>query len=186
MDWYKEPEASDYDSDFAYWQNHGTSSRIMRAIAIINSLENCNSILDVGCGPAGLLMWMKSEYIHKVATDICQRAYLGGIEKRPEIAFEVGDFLDIPFMQFDVVVCLEVMEHIEPSKREAFAAKLLKIARKHLIVSIPYMWQGSKEPVPHDGYSEKDLLCWFKHEGDFTMERVGAHLIAHYRMEVSK
>jgi 2-polyprenyl-3-methyl-5-hydroxy-6-metoxy-1,4-benzoquinol methylase len=179
--WYREPTVGNYQDDLLYWKNHSQESRILDVIRLVNTFADCNSILDVGCRSVGLLSQVGAQYVYRVQTDIYPPEYLGGADG---IHFEQGDFLEIPFLPVDVVLCLETMEHIEPSRRVEFAKKLLRLAGKHLIVSIPYMWDARMSAgclIPHEGYNETHIRDWF---GDraCTMQHAGAHLIVHYEM----
>ena len=176
MSWYQEPKYGDFEKDVEYWQNHHRRRALHKAIELVNNFADCTSILDVGCRSLGALCMVNGRYTRKAAIDIYRPAFFG-ISRSYD--FIHGDFLEAKIGEFDVVLCLETIEHIEPCKRLDFCSKLLKTAQKHLIVSIPYMWKGSKEPIPHDGYNERHIAEWFPNE-DPVIEIIGGHLLASF------
>ena len=157
--WYQEPKEGNIDLDIKYYQSHSGRKSLLLVAAVVNTYKNCNSIIDVGCRSAGLLSRIGDDYKHRIATDIYPPKFLGFSLEQGK--FTHGDFLNLSFDKMDVVVCLETLEHIRPDLRIAFANKLYDLAIKHLIVSIPYKWKNSTEPVPHNDLDEVDLLSWF-------------------------
>jgi len=119
-----------------------------QVVELVNSFDDCTSVLDVGGGPIDLLS--RVNYPTLTLIDICDIKYFSG-------TFIHGDFLTTDVPNHDIVICLQVIEHIKNKK--AFAAKLLATTNKKLIVSIPYKWDiGDTE---HDGLDEKDIKEWF-------------------------
>ena len=119
-----------------------------QAVELVNSFDGCTSVLDVGGGPIDLLS--RVNYPTRTLVDICDIKYFSS-------AFIHGDFLTTDVPNHDIVICLQVIEHIQD--KQAFAAKLLATANKYLLVSIPYKWDiGDAE---HDGLDESDVVEWF-------------------------
>lgn len=70
-----------------------------------------------------------------------------------------GDFVKYrPIMFFDLVLCLQVLEHLkDPSK---FAKKLLTIGGV-IIISVPYKWErGICREHRQDPVDEQKILDW--------------------------
>jgi hypothetical protein len=176
MDWYKEPSIGNYDEDFEYWQNHHKRPALLRVIELINSFKGCRSILDVGCRSLGLLNHVTPNYKRRVATDIYHPRFWGTAR---DYLFVHGNFLKLDFDLFDVVVCLETIEHIRPEERLIFAGKLIELTLRHLIVSIPYKWKDSQEPIPHNELDELFIETWFQIEKP-TYEIISNHLLAYW------
>jgi len=89
-----------------------------------------------------------------------------------------GDFLEWePDRQYDLVFCLQVLEHIHD--RTPFARKLFDCGRV-VIVSVPYRWPaGSCDEHVHDPVDEHKLRDW---TGRMSVERdtVDARFVAVY------
>ncbi len=47
--------------------------------------------------------------------------------------------LDYPDNSFELVVCTEVLEHIEPKNLEKACSELLRVSSRYILVGIPYM-----------------------------------------------
>ena len=70
-----------------------------------------------------------------------------------------ADFLQWePDRQFDLVLCLQVLEHVPDAS--AFARKLLTCGRV-IIISVPYRWPaGACSEHVHDPVDESKLKAW--------------------------
>lgn len=129
------------------------------------------SVLDVGASETEVLERLEW-FERRVAVDV------GEIPSRPGIEAIVADFEDFERdRQFDLVLCLQVLEHIaDPAP---FARKLLDSCRI-AIVSVPYRWPGwvTDEHV-HDPVDGAKLRRWTAREPvasaiaeDLGMERL--------------
>ena len=68
-------------------------------------------------------------------------------------------------MQYDIVTCLQVLEHVRPA--EEFAQKLLAVGNT-VIVSVPYKWPfGKTASHVQDPVDEEKLFSWFGREPNF-------------------
>ncbi|HEU5154849.1 MAG TPA: class I SAM-dependent methyltransferase, partial [Gemmatimonadales bacterium] len=98
------------------------------------------TLLDVGCGRGDLLHAIDVPF--SVGTDLARR----GIRyvRRPAT---VSSMLSLPFRDrsFDVVLCAETLEHLDPADLVRATAELRRIARKSLVITVPY---------------QEDLLAW--------------------------
>jgi hypothetical protein len=64
-----------------------------------------------------------------------------------------------PGVEFDLVTCFQVLEHVPEPK--AFARKLLDLG-KVVVVSVPYKWRKGKVRFhPNDPVDEAKLTKWF-------------------------
>jgi hypothetical protein len=79
----------------------------------------------------------------------------------PRCANIKADFMGFaPPTPFDLVLCLQVLEHLE--RPAAFAEKLLDTGRI-VIISVPYGWpKGRSASHRHDPIDEDKLLTWTK------------------------
>jgi hypothetical protein len=86
-------------------------------IAGIARLENCRSVLDYGCGKGTLAKAL-------AGTDLCVTEYDPGIPGKDSP----------PVEQSDLVVALDVMEHIEPGCFDAVMGDLARLTGNLLFV----------------------------------------------------
>lgn len=99
-------------------------------------------ILDLGCGQGHLSHLMAQEGFQVVGVDLAGSSIRTAIKRHPECRFIQADILDLPYKQIglpvDVVVSMEVIEHL------FHPGELIKAARKclhsqgRLILSTPY------------------------------------------------
>jgi hypothetical protein len=110
------------------------------------------SALDVGASETEVLERL-DWFERRVALDV------DDVPSRPGVETVVADFNEFePDQRFDLVLCLQVLEHLE--QPEPFARKLLDTGRT-AIVSVPYRWPGwvTDEHV-HDPVDEAELHAW--------------------------
>jgi 2-polyprenyl-3-methyl-5-hydroxy-6-metoxy-1,4-benzoquinol methylase len=103
------------------------------------------SVLDVGCGEGVLTgEWADRLDAGRVVgldlEDPKLRAEWRGRARR-NLEFVAGDATDLPFAtgEFDLATAIEVLEHVPDP--EATIAEMARVARRHLLVSVP------REPV---------------------------------------
>jgi 2-polyprenyl-3-methyl-5-hydroxy-6-metoxy-1,4-benzoquinol methylase len=99
------------------------------------------SVLDVGCGE-GVLTAQWAERLHDgrvVGIDLDDPKLRAEWEKRsrPNLEFRAEEATSLSFAddEFDLACAIEVLEHVpEP---EATVAEMARVARRHLLVSVP-------------------------------------------------
>jgi len=87
------------------------------------------SLLDAGCG--------EGEMLRRVSLPKAARTVL--LDRNPESAAQVlasVHALPFPSRSFDVVTCLEVLEHLADPR--AAAEELRRVARRAVVLSVPY------------------------------------------------
>lgn len=110
------------------------------------------SVIDVGAGVTQLL-YRFDWFERRVSLDRQERAQQRGIE------LITADFLAYqPSERFDLVLCLQVLEHLgDPAP---FARKLLTLGRT-VIISVPYNWpSGRQASHRQDPVDEAKLRSW--------------------------
>jgi SAM-dependent methyltransferase len=97
------------------------------------------SVLDAGCG--------EGEALHRLAAVLPERVSAVDLEERcvaevrarfPGVEASRGSVTDLAFADasFDLVICLEVLEHLgDPA---AAVAELARVSSRHVVVSVPY------------------------------------------------
>jgi SAM-dependent methyltransferase len=86
---------------------------------------NSGKVLDIGCGTGLYLNDFDKNYFELYGTDL-NRAFLDEAQKLiPEGRFYNQDFLSIQLeLNFEVILCISVIEYIPPSKLKAFFNKI--------------------------------------------------------------
>ena len=109
-------------------------------------------VLDLGCGEGRHLHGLCSiENIRLVGIDLCfndlekTRAGLVGIaggQTKQELSLVQGDALRLPFANnaFDVVICSEVLEHLDDYEEAVLEIKRILKPGGALAISVPRMW----------------------------------------------
>jgi SAM-dependent methyltransferase len=113
--------------------------------------DEAKSIIDVGSASARYISWF-GWIPNRTMLDFKIPTKPDGIECL-EIDFE--DFE--PDQLFDLVLCCQVLEHVDDPIR--FCNKLKSIARR-LIVTVPYKWLGNAPGHIHDPVDEEKLFGW--------------------------
>jgi hypothetical protein len=91
-------------------------------------------ILEVGSGANGIQPYLRNNYEILVGTDIDFPGDKGPLEHRV-----VADATRLPFAaeSFDVVVCLDVLEHMTPERRGSAILEMLRVARETVYIGFP-------------------------------------------------
>jgi len=117
-------------------------------------------MLDVGSNNCPYLDWFP-HVPERVSVDLFHPY------EAPGVTSIRSDFLTWnPGQKFDVVTCLQVLEHIPDAG--AFARKLLEVSNV-LVVTVPYKWpRGGVKSHVHDPVGEEKMLDWFGRRPNFT------------------
>jgi ubiquinone/menaquinone biosynthesis C-methylase UbiE len=103
------------------------------------------TVLEVGCGEGKLathLIRHAPTPARYLATDVSLEAIRGELE--PPIETAVASASELPFASgsFDIVVCCEVLEHLEDPRRGL--AEAARVARERVLISTPWepVWRA--------------------------------------------
>ena len=142
-----------------------------RIIALAKELGRPITVLDVGCGDLYILRTLIASYRVKKA-EVC-KSYTGfdidevALERASKTLPECvpvtlhqgditrGDLAAVKGGPFDLVVCTEVLEHIQPEFVPLVLAGLRDLARRDLIISTPNITGGTGK-IPADHVKEWD------------------------------
>lgn len=97
------------------------------------------SLLDAGCGEGETLVRLGSALPQRtVAVDLSRTAVELAAERLPHVDVGRESVLDLPFADasFDLVLCLEVLEHID--KPDAALVELSRVSAEHVLISVPH------------------------------------------------
>jgi 2-polyprenyl-3-methyl-5-hydroxy-6-metoxy-1,4-benzoquinol methylase len=103
------------------------------------SATGAESVLDVGCGEGFTIerLLAVDGRLPMQGLDYDWPALLRAKESHPDVFFQMGDIRRLPYGRdsFDLVLCLEVLEHLrEPS---AALDELKRVSGRHCLISVP-------------------------------------------------
>lgn len=101
-------------------------------------LENCTSVLDIGCGPSSPIQYC-SNITYSIGVEAFQ-PYLRESKAQgihTEYLEKNIDQVDFPEKSFDAVILIEVIEHMEEDAGHKLLKKAEKWARKKVILTTP-------------------------------------------------
>lgn len=97
------------------------------------------TVLDVGCGEGFILNKLKEEGIGKSweGIDYSKEAVEIGKKIHPGLSLKQGSIYNsgLADSSFDLVVCTEVLEHLEDTKKAL--KEVLRISKKYVLLSVP-------------------------------------------------
>ncbi len=98
-----------------------------------------NSILDAGCGEGFTLDILQKHRIGKrlEGLEFSESAIALGKKHHPSLIFKQGSIYELPYKDniFDLVVCTEVLEHLEDPQKAL--RELVRVSRRYLVLSVP-------------------------------------------------
>lgn len=98
-----------------------------------------DSVLDAGCGEGFTLARLQKEKIGKVHEGIeyDETAIELGRKTYPKVYIRKGDIYKLPYKSnsFDLVICTEVLEHLENPKKAY--RELIRVSKKYILLSVP-------------------------------------------------
>ena len=129
---------------------------------------NIDSVLDVGCGEGFTLHRLSKEKIGKEfeGVEADETAIALGKKLYPRLTIKKGDIYKLPFKDnsFDLVVCTEVLEHLD-NPRKAYK-ELIRVCRKYILLSVPnepfFTWQriARFQNILHLGAHPEHIQHW--------------------------
>ncbi|MGB9885735.1 MAG: class I SAM-dependent methyltransferase [Moorellales bacterium] len=143
--------------------------RISATIALIP--PDVKTILDVGCGNGAFLHALPPTY-EAIGVDSSREAL-----KHVKAKAIHGDAAALPFPagSFDLVTCLEVLEHLPVRAFERALRELQRVSRKYIIISVP-----NTENLDHHLVICPECHCWYnpnRHVRSFTPESLRTLLV---------
>lgn len=96
-------------------------------------------VLDAGCGEGETIERLGGLLPHPVTgVDLNAESVEFAVQRLPDDQFSVGDVTDLEFPDnsFDLVLCLEVLEHLP--NPEVAVAELARVCSSDLILSVPH------------------------------------------------
>jgi SAM-dependent methyltransferase len=137
----KEPPTGPLDINLfenaSHWERRHHSDEEARIAATVELVPaSVDSLLDVGCGDGRITNRLTNRIRRVVGVDASAAAlsYVDGETHQGPV-----DQLDFPDDSFDLVSCLEVIEHLPGSAFEACLAEIERVARRYALISVPLL-----------------------------------------------
>jgi len=134
---------------------------------MLKNRSDIKSFLDVGCGAGELACTFAEKGMKGIAVDFSEAAIEvasnmrdnRGI-KKTDLQFKLGGLENASGKQYDLVSCLEVLEHIKNDKK--LLKELVNLSKRYVLISVPAkqkLYDSSDESVGHfRRYEKLDLL----------------------------
>lgn len=104
--------------------------------------QKCHKVLEVGSGShANLADYLFNDNITFLDNVLSEDA-------QADPRFILGDALSMNFANedFDFVIALDVLEHIQPSKRERFLEEICRVAKRGVVLTFPHDTESDSMP----------------------------------------
>lgn len=105
----------------------------IRYLPIVREIRRLGepSVLEIGSGGLGIAPYLGRKVV--------------GMDTKftppfhPLLEIKIGDATKIPFpdKSFDVVICVDTLEHMENAKRKIAIEEMLRVAKKEIIIAVP-------------------------------------------------
>ncbi len=138
--------------------------RLNAAARVINDLkEEVSTVLDIGGFDGALALFIPETHV-----EIIDPFTTG------------GDFMEMDIADglYDIVTAIDVLEHIEPSKREDFLTKLTKVAKTLILINYPSIQSYEAQHVvlaACDNQFIREHVEWKLPESGWVMGYLSAH-----------
>lgn len=117
----------------------------------MRKIKPCKSVLDVGVGRGylvNMLQWSKK--FEKVSGIDIIAHNQSKFAKGASVSIMDVREMQFPDNAFDTVICMEVLEHMPENETARALSELRRVARKQLIVTVPFI-----EPEPIAKYHKR-------------------------------
>jgi 2-polyprenyl-3-methyl-5-hydroxy-6-metoxy-1,4-benzoquinol methylase len=156
---------------------------------LLNQISNCYdqdddfSILDMGCGIGILSAIISQNFPSAKVTgfDISNEVVKSARLLSPSISFYVGNIYSLPHCKesFDMVICLEVLEHLD--RPETIIDNIARLCKKYAIFSIPNNWKFRAVNVIRFKYLERKGSTP-NHKNEWTKEEFSSLLSPYFKI----
>jgi cyclopropane fatty-acyl-phospholipid synthase-like methyltransferase len=135
------------EQQYAEWRKTtGTHPEQKHYIMILQWLDllKPQTVLDYGCGEGFYVHCFNCYDVECIGyepnTDLLKNAY--GLAAKKTTS-------KIPDMTFDLVVCIDVLEHVNDEEADRIIETLIKLSNKHILLSIcdASLWDTYKDPT---------------------------------------
>ncbi|MAG26994.1 hypothetical protein CMI47_15760 [Candidatus Pacearchaeota archaeon] len=130
----------------------------IKHISVIDALPvygNVKTILEVGAGRCKIASYLADMGYDVTVLDIEPRDNWKDLKEHKNLTLVVGDIFDytsaaLPYEEYDVVICSEVLEHL-PEYKKAFK-NLKTLATHRLVITVPHAFSFAEPGIPPIGH----------------------------------
>lgn len=117
------------------WIKSGFEERFSLTKQLIKSINDCKTIIDVGCGPGTYCNYFYEKGYKVTGVDYAKEVIKLAKKNYPKIPFKLANGNKLPFKDnsFDIVLSIGVLQCLYNYK--SFIKELKRITKKHLIIS---------------------------------------------------
>lgn len=113
--------------------------RFFRDLDNLLNLIDIKSALDVGCGEGYIIKYLRkhNNKIYIEGVDISEEVLEIAQKLNPGVKFSKGSIYNLKYRHtsFDVVLAIEILEHLEEPKKAI--EELKRVSKKYIILSVP-------------------------------------------------
>ena len=144
-----------------------------RVSYVADVLRPGGDLLDVGVGAGQFLNMLARSGKFRSIVGIDKVRFGKYIELEPNMSRLQGDIANLQFEDdsFDVVTCMEVLEHVPNEVFVAGLAELRRVCRGQLIMSLPFCEQEPISKYHLRRFEAADILELFPHAGYTLLDR---------------
>jgi len=131
------------------WENYNRDGSVNLRLDMIQKLipSDVGTILDAGCGNGIIANALAKEY-QVTGIDVSEAA-LEGVQCSKQLASVTA--IPFPDASFDLVICSQVLEHLDDEALEQACQELKRVSRRYLLISVPH-----EEPLLQKQYKCAD------------------------------
>ncbi|MBP6882748.1 MAG: class I SAM-dependent methyltransferase [Candidatus Levybacteria bacterium] len=129
------------------YRKHKTQSSLQRTLldrfttTLVQEVKTLKptTVLDVGCGEGFTLERLRKAKVgkHLEGIDFLELAIKLGQKEHPQLILKKGSAYDLKYKDnsFDVVICSEVLEHLDDPEKAL--SEIVRVSKKYCVLSVP-------------------------------------------------
>jgi 2-polyprenyl-3-methyl-5-hydroxy-6-metoxy-1,4-benzoquinol methylase len=114
--------------------------RIIKQLAAARRLDPAagTSLLDVGCGVAGLHGALAGSFARICGVDVSEKCIEAARERNPRFEYRVmrGNSIPYPAGVFDMVTAINVLHHVDPASWQLVVLELKRVVRPNGLICV--------------------------------------------------
>ncbi len=134
-------------------------SYVDKIIQLLKKQGITRKVHDVGCGDGRITMELSKHFMEVTGSDYSKRAIAFAQAFSPEIKFTVVDLTKNKIADiYDAIVCIEVIEHINPEALKRFMKNTINMVKKGGVIVITTPTKNMPLPEKHYQHFTKEKI----------------------------